>query len=109
MLQWTNIQRLFFVDVSGGTGQKFMISALKLYFKSKVLKVQTTAYSADAIQLLDRDRTDQSALKIPISGPRSEHCSIDLYSALLDELGGKSFVTCEDIIMTHRRNLKAVY
>lgn len=68
----------------------------------------TVASSVVCAQLLNGFQTAQFSLKILFPLYRQSLCSIDVRSALSDELCSTLLFICVEIVVTHRHNLQAV-
>lgn len=83
-------------------------TAIPRFLKSQRMRVLAVAFSAVAAELLDGRRTAPSTLKFPIQVHSQSTCSIDVNSPISKEVKKTSPIIWNEIVMSHRQNLKEV-
>ncbi|CDF36818.1 partial DNA helicase [Chondrus crispus] len=100
--------RLFFLDAPGGTGKKFVLSAIQDFLRTRRKQFIAVATSAVAAVLLDGGRTAHSVFKVPIPVSAESTCSFSANSDTGRTLQQVDLIIWDEIVMCHRHCIETV-
>ena len=104
----THVNRLFFLNASGGYGKTFLIEALLSTIRGLGKIALAVASSGIAAELLEGGRTVHSRFKIPIPINESSVCNISLQSDIAKLVQKTSLIIWDEIMMSHAHQVDCV-
>ena len=104
----THVNRLFFLNASGGYGKTFLIEALLSTVRGLGKIALAVASSGIAAELLEGSRTAHSRFKIPIPINESSVCNISLQCDIAKLIQKTSLIIWDEIMMSHVHQVDCV-